>query len=82
MDHLRTSGVYLALFFLLTVHNAGSSQHNGTTVDHMLSRYKCKEDCSTPQGTDDDVLCWGYEKKCSKERRLFVPHCEGPAKPR
>ncbi len=26
-------------------------------------------------------LCWGYEKDCTNERRLFVPHCEGPAQP-
>ena len=81
MDRLGTRCVYLALFFLcsLTVQNASSSQHNGTTVDHMLSGYKCKEDC-TPQGGADE-LCWGYEKRCSKEKRLFVPQCEGPAKP-
>ncbi len=25
--------------------------------------------------------CWGYEKGCSKENRLFVPQCEGPPAP-
>ena len=26
-------------------------------------------------------LCWGYEKRCKKENRLFVPRCEGPHRP-
>ena len=26
-------------------------------------------------------LCWGYEKNCKKENRLFVPHCNGPPRP-
>lgn len=26
-------------------------------------------------------MCWGYEKNCSKEKRLFVPKCEGAAQP-
>ena len=26
-------------------------------------------------------LCWGYEKDCTEETRLFVPRCEEPAKP-
>lgn len=25
--------------------------------------------------------CWGYEKGCTEEKRLFVPHCDEPAKP-
>ena len=55
-----------------------ASQHDGSTVDKMLSRFNCKDqDCSS----EVDQLCWGYEKKCSKQRRLFVPRCEGPAKP-
>ena len=28
-----------------------------------------------------DDRCWGYEKGCGKEKRLFVPQCEGPASP-
>ena len=26
-------------------------------------------------------LCWGYEKDCKKENRLFVPQCQGPPEP-
>ena len=26
-------------------------------------------------------LCWGYEKGCTEERRLFTPQCDEPAKP-
>ena len=26
-------------------------------------------------------LCWGYEKDCSKDKRLFVPTCSGSATP-
>ena len=26
-------------------------------------------------------LCWGYEKDCKKEERLFFPECQGPSKP-
>ena len=25
--------------------------------------------------------CWGYEKDCVKDDRLFVPVCDGPASP-
>ena len=25
--------------------------------------------------------CWGYEKNCSREKSLFVPHCDPPAQP-
>ena len=31
------------------------------------------------EGTKE--LCWGYEKKCNKEKRLFVPHCDEPSRP-
>ena len=33
--------------------------------------------------SEDSVkdLCWGYEKGCKKENRLFVPQCEGPSRP-
>lgn len=38
---------------------------------------------ATSEGSNsvDDELCWGYEKKCNKRNRLFVPQCDGPAKP-
>ena len=26
-------------------------------------------------------LCWGYEKDCRKENRLFLPQCQSPPKP-
>ena len=29
----------------------------------------------------DGHLCWGYEKGCTEELRLFVPHCDDPPKP-
>ena len=32
-------------------------------------------------GEVPEDMCWGYEKNCSKEKRLFVPKCEGAAKP-
>ena len=35
----------------------------------------------TSDSSTDDELCWGYEKKCNKRNRLFVPQCDGPAKP-
>lgn len=39
----------------------------------------------TVQTADSDGvvenMCWGYEKGCKKENRLFVPRCDGPSKP-
>lgn len=29
----------------------------------------------------ENNLCWGYEKGCTEENRLFVPHCDEPANP-
>ena len=29
----------------------------------------------------EETLCWGYEKGCSEETRLFVPHCDEPPEP-
>lgn len=26
-------------------------------------------------------ICWGYEKDCSEETRLFIPQCDEPPKP-
>ena len=26
-------------------------------------------------------MCWGYEKDCSEDKRLFVPRCDEPPKP-
>ena len=44
------------------------------------------DDCSAlNQSTSgyDDVsdLCWGYEKRCKKKNRLFLPQCNGPSRP-
>lgn len=44
------------------------------------------DDCSSlnksTSGYDDVTdLCWGYEKSCKRENRLFVPQCKGLSKP-
>lgn len=69
----------LLVSLLFTLFPALTLQHNGSTVDYMLSSYLCK-DCATPQGDKD--LCWGYEKGCNNKRRLFIPQCEKPDKSR
>ena len=30
---------------------------------------------------EEEELCWGYEKGCTSEKRLFVPRCDEPAMP-
>ena len=30
---------------------------------------------------EGEGLCWGYERGCTEERRLFVPTCDEPANP-
>lgn len=30
---------------------------------------------------EEEELCWGYEKGCTIEKRLFVPRCDEPALP-
>lgn len=30
---------------------------------------------------EENGLCWGYEKGCTEEKRLFVPYCDEPANP-
>ena len=29
----------------------------------------------------ENGLCWGYERDCTKEKRLFVPLCHEPPRP-
>ncbi len=33
------------------------------------------------EGETPEDMCWGYEKDCSKEKRLFVPKCGGDSRP-
>lgn len=70
--------------------------HDGSTVTKMLARLGlgpgvnsgalCEGDAACLQeeeegGSIPTDMCWGYEKGCSREKRLFVPKCEGAAKP-
>lgn len=71
--------------------------YDGRDVTKMLARLglgpgalKCagedattSEDCSRLSLEDDlpEDMCWGYEKECTKERRLFVPQCGGSPSP-
>lgn len=69
--------------------------HDGSTVTEMLARLGlgpgasgsgcgAGEECSMAQRSSEELpneTCWGYEKDCSKENRLFVPKCGGSPRP-
>lgn len=76
MGNFKTKCLFLIEILLLLCLDTMQQehQHNATTVEYMLSSSSRCKDCPTPQG--DKELCWGYEKSCSKEKRLFVPRCE------
>lgn len=68
--------------------------HDGSTVTEMLARLGLGpgasgcggggEECSMAERSSEELsneMCWGYEKDCSKENRLFVPECGGSPRP-
>ncbi|KAL5484492.1 hypothetical protein EMCRGX_G021003 [Ephydatia muelleri] len=44
-----------------------SIAHDGHAVSRMLLQR--------------EGVCWGYERNCAKDQRLFVPHCDEPPSP-
>ncbi|CAI8028714.1 EGF domain-specific O-linked N-acetylglucosamine transferase [Geodia barretti] len=66
--------------------------HDGSTVDEMLARLgegpALFTDAGATSTCEDSTceereggLCWGYERDCTEDNRLFVPRCDGSPKP-
>lgn len=46
-----------------------------------FSHYYLQQEVEWEESRGEKDLCWGYEKGCTEETRLFVPRCDEPANP-
>ncbi len=59
----------------------------GSKLSWKLKPCGLSRPCLTPfsegqtEGAGGFPSCWGYEKGCTEDIRLFVPQCEGSASP-
>jgi protein O-GlcNAc transferase len=65
----------------------GDQRHSPLTIDRLISHdiptnLNCpSQPITTCSNISDFTICWGYEKGCTKEDRLFLPYCDGPPSP-
>lgn len=50
-------------------------------ISSSLQEKEEEEEELEEEELEEEELCWGYEKGCTIEKRLFVPRCDEPALP-